>query len=179
MGVEHHLIDVGWVHADLVVPRTKVDLGEELDAVPHIEQLIDHSDREGILDGDRVESLVFNAEMPRPFGLLNEENWGRGRGGAMVNEPLLHHCSALTFQLVLMRCWIPIGQTTTGGEPGSRWMACSCPCWGGMPWGAVKMSTKSTSTASTRGPPPSTGPLLSRHVEVALRASMSHPVMPC
>ena len=64
MCAERRLGDVVGVHADLVVARTKVQLGEEPGTVQLVQQLVDHRDRVRILDGDGVEGSVVDAEAP-------------------------------------------------------------------------------------------------------------------
>jgi hypothetical protein len=65
VGTESHFGDVIRVHADLMIPRAEVQLGEEFCAVQFVQQLVDHRDREGILDRDGVQRPVVDAEAPR------------------------------------------------------------------------------------------------------------------
>jgi len=60
-----------------------------------IEKLVDHGDGERVLDGERVEGAVVDAESPRPVGLLDEDD-GRGeRRVAASDDALSDHGSAL------------------------------------------------------------------------------------
>jgi hypothetical protein len=88
----------------LVVPGSEVQLGEELGTM----ELVDHRDRESILDGERVQHPVVDTEAPRPIGLLDEEDGRRERRVAVADDPLLHHGDALPLQLVLMCCGVPV-----------------------------------------------------------------------
>ena len=108
MRPKRRLVDIGGLHADLVVPRLKVKLGEEPSAVELVEQLVDDGNRERILDRERVERAVVDAETPRAVRLLDEDDRGREGGVAAANDPLLDHGGALAFQLVLVRRRVPV-----------------------------------------------------------------------
>jgi hypothetical protein len=64
MCTERRLVDVLRAHAHLVITRAQVQLGEELSAMELVEELLDHRDREGVLDRQRVERAVVDAESP-------------------------------------------------------------------------------------------------------------------
>uniref|UniRef100_A0A0A9BSS0 Uncharacterized protein n=1 Tax=Arundo donax TaxID=35708 RepID=A0A0A9BSS0_ARUDO len=64
MRAERRFVDVLRPHADLVVPRPQIQLGEEFGAVELVQQLIHHRDREGVLDRHRVQGPVVDAEAP-------------------------------------------------------------------------------------------------------------------
>jgi len=64
MGTKRRLGDVVGTHADLMIARAKIKLGEELDVVKLIKQFVNHGDGEGVLDGDGVQDTVVNVEMP-------------------------------------------------------------------------------------------------------------------
>jgi hypothetical protein len=51
---KHRFVHVFRPHAHLVVPGTQVQLGEEPGTIKLVQQLVDHRDWEGILDGDHV-----------------------------------------------------------------------------------------------------------------------------
>jgi hypothetical protein len=76
MSPERCLVDVGWAHADLVIPRTQIELGEEARPMELVQQLVDDGNGECVLDGERVERPVVDAEAPRPVRLLDEEDRG-------------------------------------------------------------------------------------------------------
>jgi hypothetical protein len=54
VGTKCRFVHVFRPHAHLVVPGTQVQLGEEPGTMKLVQQLVDHRDREGALDGDRV-----------------------------------------------------------------------------------------------------------------------------
>lgn len=54
MGAEHRLVDVLWSHAQLLITRPQVELGEEARPMELIEELIDDEDGESVLDGERI-----------------------------------------------------------------------------------------------------------------------------
>jgi hypothetical protein len=62
VGTEHCLVDVLLPHAQLMVPRAQVELGEESGAVEFIKQLINDRDRKRVLDHERVQCAVVDAE---------------------------------------------------------------------------------------------------------------------
>jgi hypothetical protein len=70
VGAKRRLVHVFRAHAYLVVPRSEVQLGEELGTM----ELVDHRDWESILDGERVQRLVVDTEAPQTVGLLDEED---------------------------------------------------------------------------------------------------------
>jgi hypothetical protein len=70
VGAERRVVHVLRAHAYLVVPGPDVQLGEELGAM----ELVDHRDRESILDGERVQRPIVDAKAPRTIGLLDEED---------------------------------------------------------------------------------------------------------
>lgn len=72
MGTKRRLVHIARPHAHLVVAGAQVQLGEEARAM----ELVDHRDREGILDGEGVEGAVVDAETPRPVRFLDEEDRG-------------------------------------------------------------------------------------------------------
>jgi len=74
VSAECRLVDVGGPHANLVVPRPQVELGEEAGAVELVEQLVDDGDRKRILDGERVQRTVVDAKAPCPVRLLDEDD---------------------------------------------------------------------------------------------------------
>ncbi|XP_021317213.1 uncharacterized protein LOC110435676 [Sorghum bicolor] len=74
VGAERRLVHILRPHPHLVVPGPKVELGEELGAVELVEELVNHRDRKSVLDGERIERPVVDAETPRPVRLLDEEN---------------------------------------------------------------------------------------------------------
>jgi hypothetical protein len=57
-----------------MIPRAKIDLGEELGAVELVQQLIDNRNWKSILDGDGVEGAIVDTELPRSIMLPDEEN---------------------------------------------------------------------------------------------------------
>jgi hypothetical protein len=73
VGAECGLVYIFWPHAHLVVPRPEVQLGEEPRAVEFVEKLIDHQYGEHVLDSERVQGPVVDAEAPRPVGLLDKD----------------------------------------------------------------------------------------------------------
>jgi hypothetical protein len=77
LGAECRLLNVVHMHADLVVARAEVQLGEEACAVEFVEQLIDDRDRELVLYCAAIESSVVDAEAPGAVVFLDEENGRR------------------------------------------------------------------------------------------------------
>ena len=73
MRAEHRLVDILRPHPDLVVPGPQVQLGEETRAVELVEQLVHDRDGEGILDCERVQRPLVDAEPPRAVRLFDEE----------------------------------------------------------------------------------------------------------
>jgi len=108
MSAERRLVDVSRAHADLVVPRTEVELGEEARPVELVQQLVDHGDGEDVLDRERVECPVVDAEPPRAVLLLDEEHRGRKGGVAAPYVALPDHGSALPLQFVLVSRRVPV-----------------------------------------------------------------------
>jgi hypothetical protein len=104
VGAERRLVHVLRPHTHLVVPGPKVQLGEELGAM----ELIDHWDRESILDIERVQRPVVDAEAPRTIGLLDEEDGRRERRVAATDDLLINHGGTLPLQLVLVRRGVPV-----------------------------------------------------------------------
>ena len=76
MCAERRLVDVGWPHADLMVPRPQVELGEQTSAV----ELIDDKDRERVLDSERLcytsmgTSIRYNTYRIRGYTLSQKKN---------------------------------------------------------------------------------------------------------
>jgi len=68
--------DVIRMHAHLVVPAAKVDLGEEAGTLQLIQELIDHRDRVLVLDGGVVEGSVVDAETPSVVVLADQKHRG-------------------------------------------------------------------------------------------------------
>jgi len=64
MCAERRLVHVTRPHADLVVPGSQVELGEEACPVELVQQLVDDWDGECVLDGERVQRTVVDAEPP-------------------------------------------------------------------------------------------------------------------
>jgi hypothetical protein len=54
MRSERSLVDVHWLHKDLMVAGSEVELGEESGAMEFIQELVDDRDGEGVLYGDGV-----------------------------------------------------------------------------------------------------------------------------
>ena len=105
---ERRLVDVPQPHADLMIARAEVELGEVAGPVELIQQLVDHGDGERVFDSERVERPVVNAEAPRPVRLLDEEDRGRERGVAAPHDALLHHGCALPLQFIFVRSGVPV-----------------------------------------------------------------------
>ena len=108
MSLERRLVDVSRTHADLVIPRTQIELGEEARPMELVQQLVDDGDGERVLDGERVERPVVDAETPRPIRLLDEEDRGRERRVAAPYDALLDHRGALPLQFILVGRWVPV-----------------------------------------------------------------------
>ena len=70
MGAERRLVHILRPHPHLVVPGPEVQLGEELGTT----ELVNHRDRKSVLDGERIERPVIDAETPRTVRLLDEED---------------------------------------------------------------------------------------------------------
>jgi hypothetical protein len=68
MSPERGLVDVFDRHMDLVVARTKVELGEYL--CP--KEFVDHGDGEGVFDGAHVEGVIVDTEALGPIRLLHQ-----------------------------------------------------------------------------------------------------------
>jgi len=92
VGPERRLVDVGGQHAYLVISGAQIELGEEAGAMQLVQQLVDHRDREGILDGEGVQGPIVDVETPPAVRLLDEKH--RGREGGVANA-LLQHGRAL------------------------------------------------------------------------------------
>ena len=58
--------------ANLVVPRSEVDLGEYLGTMEEISEIIDQGDRESVFDSDVVEGTIVDAHSKFPIFLLDE-----------------------------------------------------------------------------------------------------------
>ena len=58
---ERRLVEVSRIHADLMIPRAQVKLGEEPGAVEFVQELVDHWYGKSVLDGDGVEFPVVDA----------------------------------------------------------------------------------------------------------------------
>jgi hypothetical protein len=106
--VERHFVYVLRAHAYLVVPGSEVQLGEELGTMELVEELVNHRDRESILDGEHVQRPVVDAEVPRTVGLLDEEDGRREQRVAAADNPLLQRGGTLPLQLVLVCCRVPV-----------------------------------------------------------------------
>lgn len=65
MGSERRLLDVVYVHLDLMIPQAKVKLSEEASALEFIEQLLHHWNRKFVSNRVLVESPLINTETPR------------------------------------------------------------------------------------------------------------------
>jgi hypothetical protein len=109
MGPERRLVDVGGQHAYLVISGAQVELGEEAGAMQLVQQLVDHGDREGVLDGEGVQGPVVDAETPAAIRLPDEQHRGREGGVAAPNNALLQHGRALLLQFVLVGSRVPVG----------------------------------------------------------------------
>ena len=95
MSAEHYLVDVAQPHADLVIPRALVELGEEARPVELVQQLIDDGDGECVLDCECIECPVVDIEMPRRVWLFDEEHRGQERRVAAPHDALLDHGGTL------------------------------------------------------------------------------------
>ena len=109
VGAEGRLVDVVGVHAHLVIPRAKVELGEEASPMKLVQELIHHRDREFIYGRLGVEGAIVDAETPRVVHLPDQQDWRGERRSAGPNDPLDQHGSALAFELVLLHLGVAIG----------------------------------------------------------------------
>jgi hypothetical protein len=75
MGPERRLGNVVRVHAHLMVARPEVEFGEEARPMELIKELVDHRDRELVLERQGVKGAVVDAEAPHAVRLANEEHW--------------------------------------------------------------------------------------------------------
>ena len=92
---ERRLVDVGRIHADLMIPRAQVKLGEEPGAVEFVQELIDHWYGKSVLHSDGVQGAVIHTEAPRAVGLLDEEDRRGECGGTPADQALGEHGGAL------------------------------------------------------------------------------------
>ena len=108
MSAKHRLVDVGRPHANLVVPRTQVQLGEEAGIVEVVEQLVDDGYQMGVLHRECVQGMVVDVEPPCRVWLLDKEHGGGECRVAVADDALLDHRHALPLQFVFMRRWVPV-----------------------------------------------------------------------
>jgi len=64
VGAERRFVDILRPHPHLVIPRPKVELGEEARAMELVQELVDDGDGERVLDGEGVQGAVVDAETP-------------------------------------------------------------------------------------------------------------------
>jgi hypothetical protein len=76
--------------------------------VEFIQQLVNHQDRECVLDRYRVQGPVVDAKAPQTIGLLDEEDRQRERRVAAVDNPLFDHGGTLSLQFVLVGSQVPV-----------------------------------------------------------------------
>jgi len=74
VGAEGRLGDVLRVHGHLVVPTAQVEFGEEARTFQFVKELIDHGDREFVLNGLGVEDAIVDAEAPAAILLPHKQH---------------------------------------------------------------------------------------------------------
>jgi hypothetical protein len=106
---ERGLGDVLDAHLDLMVAGAEIQFGEEASAVELIEEFIDHGNQVRVLDRDRVQGTIVDAEALGAISFPHEQHRRGERRGAPADDALHKHGSALMFQLVLVRGGVSIG----------------------------------------------------------------------
>jgi hypothetical protein len=86
--LEHRLLNVGRVHAYLVVAETEVELGEELDAAEFIEQFLNDENQKLVPYRGNVQGMVVDAKPLGAITLLDEEHRRDEHRRAKPNDPL-------------------------------------------------------------------------------------------
>ena len=119
---ERCLFNIRCVDANLMIARTRIQLGEKVGAMELAEQLFDDRDQELVLHSHRVERPVIDAKAPRCILLADQQDRRRKGGRALPDDALLEHSVALALQLVFLEMWVAEGRTATGSVPGFRWM---------------------------------------------------------
>ena len=64
MCVESHFMDIILINLNLVIPRTKIQLGEKMSTMKLIKKLINDMNWKLVLDCDVIKFSKFNAEAP-------------------------------------------------------------------------------------------------------------------
>jgi hypothetical protein len=70
---ERRLVDIAESHANLVVPESKVQLGEESSTVEFVQKFIQHRNGEHILNREGVQGAVVSAKTPGSVCLLDKD----------------------------------------------------------------------------------------------------------
>jgi hypothetical protein len=108
------------VHANLVVSRVKIKLGEVLGATQLIQQLLDDHNRKFVLDHFGVEHAVVDSETQGVVRLLHKQDRRRKGRGAGPDNALLKHLGTLSFQLCFLCMRIAVGSYRDWSRAGSE-----------------------------------------------------------